>query len=80
VKLFELIDKQLVRLQQKFPEEQIVSGFYAPVKRFESLKIHRPTSYSPEALGILRMFRDVLESATPLATLPSPMLDPCKSE
>jgi hypothetical protein len=80
VKLFELIDKHLVRLQQKVPEEQVVSVFYAPVKRFESLKIHRPISCSPEALGILRMFRDVLESATLLATLRSPMLDPCKSE
>jgi hypothetical protein len=80
MKLFELIDKQLVRLQQKFPEEQVVSGFCAPVKRFKSLKIYRPTSCSPEVLGILRMFRHVLESATLLATLRSPMLDPCKSE
>jgi hypothetical protein len=80
VKLFELIDKQLVRLQQKFPQEQVVSFLHAPMKRFESLKIHRPTSWSPEVWGILRMFRDVFESATLLATLRSLMLDPCKSE
>jgi len=50
------------------------------MKRFKWLKIHRPTSCSPEVWGILRMFRDVFETATLLATLRSPMLDPCKSE
>lgn len=79
MKLFELLDKQLTRLQQKFPQEQVVRDSRFLQTFLGSLIVCRAISYSLVDSEILPTSNDAFENATRAATHLFKILDLSKS-
>ena len=75
MKLYELIDRQLNRLLQKFPQEQVVSPFFFLFNGPNYSITFRPTLFFLAAWEIQCTSSTASGNATPLATLLSQIPD-----
>jgi hypothetical protein len=78
-KLFQLIDKQLQRMQQKLPQEQVVGSQNGKNDSESSLNVFRRISFSQEVSGTLHTSKNASVHDTHLVHRHSPTPQAFKS-